>query len=395
MLCTLLAVVALASAQQPSAERRAVVLTAANLSRGGAQSQYQSIITDALSVETDNAGFQLVSPERWEQARVRLGIAPEDLLLGPNALVVARAVDAEVAATGFYRIDDSRIVVEVKFYDVREERLAASAVRSGRIGLAVSNLVNAAVLDAVSWLEGPSGLVPQDPSSRGVRSVALLSADEGAELFVGGRRLATITEGRAVVPTATSDLEVTVEGRKPGFHPRSQRVRVAVDTETTLRPLRSETRWGAELLYTSGQLVGLGLGLRYYFEPDKTFLSCDDYFYVQSTFTDRASAVFHDDVRFLIGRYLFLGPYSPVRLGLAAGVGGIVTVFADRGVGDSFDAYLSPVNLWVEWNTRRWSVYWRVEGKYAVETGSSLLDRGWLEIPQAGPPMTAGVVYKW
>ncbi len=395
-LCLLLAAAACAAAQQqPGAGRTAVVLTAANLSPGGAEEQYGRILAEALNVEASNAGLRVVEPALWEQARARLGIPAGDLVFGPKAVAVARALGADLAITGSYRIEDNRIVLEVRLYDAKDDRLIASAVRSGRTGLAVTILVNDAVVDALSLVEPAAGPVPPELASR-VHDLTLRSVDEGAEVLIGGRPIATVAQGRAVLPTATGGLRLTVETRKPGFQPRSQKIRVAPGAgETALGPMWPETRWAAEAVYTTGQIVGLGLGVRYYLEPDRLFVSGDSYFYLQSNFAPEASPVFHDDIRFLVGRYLFLGPYSPFRVGLAAGFGGIVTIFAERDAGDAVDLYVSPANLWLEWNTRKWAVYFRVEGKYAIEDSSDLLPRGWLQIQDMGPPMSVGLVYKW
>ena len=394
----LLAVAGLALAQQAGSERLAVVLTAANVSPDGGGEAYQRLLTEALSVETANAGFRLVPPARWEQARARLAVPPQELVLGPRALAVAREVGADVVATGFYRIDETRIVFEVKFYDVRQGRIIAASVRSGRTGLGVYNLVNEAVLEVVDRVSKPLEAVPARVVSAdaAVRILALSSPDEDAAILIGGRAVATVEEGRALLHAVADAGDLGVEIRKPGFHSRLERVRVPRGaTAAALEPLWPETRWAGEALYTSGQLAGAGVGVRSYVVPDKTFLSVDNYFYVQSTFTDNASPVFHDDVRFLVGRYLFLGPYSPFRVGVSAGFGAIATVFSRRDAGDAFDPYLSPLNVWLEWNTRRWSVFWRTEGKYALGAGTGLLDREWLEVQDKGPPMTLGVLYKW
>ncbi len=395
-LCLLLAGAAWAAAQQqPGAGRAAVVLTAVNLSPGGAEDQYRRILAEALNTEASNAGLRVVEAQLWEQARARLSIPAEDLVFGPKAVAVARAAGADLAITGSYRIEDNRIVLEVRLYDAKEDRLIASAVRSGRTGLAVAILVNDAVVDALSLMQPAAEPVPPELAAV-VHSLTLRSADDGAEVLIGGRPIATVTGGRAVVPTATGGLRLTLETRKPGFQPRSQKIRLAPEAgETALRPLWPETRWAAEAVYTTGQIVGLGLGVRYYPEPDTLFVSGDNYFYLQSSTAPEASPVFHDDIRLLAGRYLFLGPYSPFRVGLSAGFGAIVTIFGDSGAGGAVDFYVSPANLWFEWNTRKWAFYFRVEGKYAVEDASDLLPRGWLEIQDMGPPMSVGLVYKW
>jgi hypothetical protein len=375
--------------------RRRLRRTAANLSRGGAEGRYGPILAEALDAQASNAGLRVVAPQIWKPAMTPLGIEAADLVLGPKATAVARAVDADLAITGSYRIEENRIVLELRVYDAKQDRLIASAVRSGRTGLAVANLVNEAVVDALSLVEPAAQPVPPELEAR-VHGFTLRSADEGAEILVGGRPIATVEQGRAVVPTATGNIGLTVETRKAGFQTRSQKVRVPREAgETALRPLWPETRWAVEAICTTGQVLGLGLGGRYYLQPDSLFVSGDNYFYIQDNFASEASAVLHDDVRFLVGRYFFFGPYSPFRVGLAAGFGGIATFFPGSGASGAFDFYVSPANLWLEWNTRAWSVYWRVEGKYALDDSSDLLARGWLELRDMGPPMSLGVVYKW
>ncbi len=368
----------------------------ANVSPAGAAQEYGALITQALSLETANAGFPLVPQARCEAARADLGIAASDLASGPGALAVARAVEAAVAATGLYRLDDDRLVIELKFYDVQRERLITAVVKTGRAGLAVYNLVSDAMLEAqvplTEWLasaaERESGVAPR------ARMLSLMSPDEGSDIFVAGRHVTTIIDGRGLLPSATADSVLFLESRKAGFHARSQRIKVpgGGPAEARLEPMVPQTRWAGEAMYTSGQLVGVGLGARYYISPDKLYLSGDTYLYAQSTFSGD-STVFHGDLRFLAGRYLFLGPYSPVRMGFAAGFGGIFSFSTDRGAGSALDVYVSPANLWIEWNRRRWSVYGRIEGKYAG--GSGFLPEGWLEVGGGGPPMTIGVVYKW
>jgi hypothetical protein len=383
-------------AQQP-AQRTAVVLTAANLSRDGADDSYRKLITDALAVETANAGFRLIPPAAWEAARVRLGATPADLALGPAAIALGRAVGAEVAATGWYRIEDNRITIDLKFYDVAQERLIASVVKGGRTGLAVLNLVNDAVLEVVALLAQPLAPVPAAVVSRDdqVREISLVSRDEGAEILVGGRPAAAVQDGKAVLESIGATRDVMVEIRKDGYQPRSQRVSLPETDSATLKPLWPASEWAAEIASTTGQLVGAGIGLRRYLLPDSVFVSADNYLYFQTAFTDQASTVIHDDQRFLVGAYLFFGPYSRFRMGIATGFGAIATFFSDASSAGAFDIYINPASIWLEWNARGWSVFWRTEGKYSLGVSTGLLEKRWVDIPEMGPPQTVGVLYKW
>jgi hypothetical protein len=392
----LVAFVMAAWAQQ-AAPRTAVVLTAANLSRDGADDSYRKLITDALAVETANAGFRLIAPAVWEAQRVRLGVTAADLALGPAAIALGRAVGAEVAATGSYRVDDNRITIDLKFYNVAQERLIASVVTDGRTGLAVLNLINDAVLEVVSLLAQPLAPLPAAVVSRDdqVREITLVSRDEGAEILVGGRPAAAVQDGKAVLKSIGEAPDVTVEIRKDGYQPRSERVALQETGSATLKPLWPASKWAAELSSTTGQLIGGGIGLRRYVLPDSVFVSADNYLYFQTSFTEQASTVVHDDQRFLVGTYLFFGPYSRFRVGIAAGFGAIATFFTDSSSAGAFDIYVNPASVWLEWNAPRWSVFWRTEGKYALGVSTGLLEKRWVDIPQMGPPQSVGVLYKW
>ena len=59
------------------------------------------------------------------------------------------------------------------------------------------------------------------------------------------------------------------------------------------------------------------------------------------------------------------------------------------------DWYLNLINVILELNFRRWIVYTRTEGKYALDLGRNLLGQGWLSFSQGPPPMTVGFMWKW
>ena len=108
---------------------------------------------------------------------------------------------------------------------------------------------------------------------------------------------------------------------------------------------------------TTGQIMGVGYGLGYYFRPDEAFVAADDYFYVQSTFVPGSQPVLHNDIRVRAGRYVFLGPYSRFRLGVSTGIGGVFTWYTAPDLPLAFDLYWNVADLWLEWSRERWSFF--------------------------------------
>ena len=374
------------------------MLTSVDLSQGGGgEETYQRIITETLTNEMRSAGFRIVAPAEWESRRASLGIAPEDLVLAPSALRLGQAVSADVVAAGFHHVDGTRIIIQVKFYDVGQGRLIASVIDSARVGLSVYNAVNAAVLRVVSQLEGPlpplqPEVVPVDDR---IKDIVIRSETEGAEILVGGRLIGEIADGRMVIPSVSAGL-LEVEKRRQGYHSARETLDLSSgDAEIWTRPLLPETRWALEVASTTGQTLGLGTGLRYYPNPDRLFVGADNYFYLQHSLAPGALPVYHSDVRLLAGHYFLRGPEKRLRLGAGAGLGGIFSWFSAPGIPMQFDLYLNVASGWVEWNRGPWALFLRVEGKYALGLESGLLARGWLEIGDWGPPTTVGVTRKW
>ena len=84
------------------------------------------------------------------------------------------------------------------------------------------------------------------------------------------------------------------------------------------------------------------------------------------------------------------------RLGWSTGAGVILTWFTIPDQGLYGDWYLNLINASFELNFRRWMLYARSEGKYALDLGRNLLGQGWLSTSARGPPpITMGFMWKW
>ena len=386
-------------AQPAAGSVRTCVFVSYDFSEGQDTEKYQKIITDVLDVELRDLGLSIVPREEWRDAQEAMELSDEALVSGSNAVSVARRVNSHLAITGFYTVDSDRILIQIKCYNVKQNRLIAGFFESGRLGLALHNLISSAVVTMRPKVEAGMNPLPaaERLSDPRLTEVELLSADEGAEVYLNGEKLVgSVQEGQLSI-YSIKDTDLHIELRKEGFHSRREGIRLeeGIRHEHRVRKMVRETRWASEILYTSGQMLGLGFGLRYYFLPDEFFVSVEDYFYVQHSFDVRSQPILHNDIRLLAGRYLFLDPYSRFRFGVSLGLGVILTGFSVPDIPVFADFYVNVLNGWVEWNLDNWMLYLRVEGKYGIEAGENLLGGRWHLVGDAVPPMTLGVVKKW
>jgi len=375
----------------------ACVFTAVDLSPTHEYREYQAILTGMLQAELANAGFRLLPASLLDSLRAARGWAEVDLLDGEKALALAAEAGARLAVTGFYRVEDRQFVLEIKCYDVEAQAFIQGVLKTGRLNLAMYNLMNGAVKELMPKVS-LIGKAPPLPGPAFAEQVTLRSVDEGAEILLAGSQpVGSIRDGALLLPPIPFPLgsAITVEKRKEGFH--ASRESLLLDKpvqEFRLRPLRPRTRWGTELNWTVGQLLGVGVAQRYYFQPDLSYAAAELYNYAQSNFTD-SHPLFHHDLRLLYGGYLFPGPDEVFRLGWSTGAGTILTWFTIPDQGLYADWYLNLINVSLELNFRKWLVYLRAEGKYALGLGRNLLGQGWLSMTDGPPPITMGFMWKW
>ncbi len=410
LVCTLLA-------SAPVSARKACLFLQVDLSETGRSALFRRVVTDALAVDLRRADLELVPVADWQAALKKSGCHDRELLDRGVVLSVARELGADVAVTGFLRLEEGRILLGFKSYETSTGRLSATVLKQGAAGLSVYALINEAAADLVPRLRQ----APPPPTDREVRvrqekvvrqtvvreetvdsgrkvQVTLRSPDEGAEILLAGEASAgRIADGRLVLETQ-ADSRLVLTRRKDGFYEEGRELRIGgKDRQVRLRPLKKRTQRSLELQYTGMQFLGLGIGYRHYLLPDRVFISGDNYFYLQLAPPSvvGASPVYHDDLRALIGTYLFLPPSSSFRFGIGTGVGAILTLATPASGPQLYtDLYWSYVNFWFEYSRSRWSVYLRAEDKFSLGLFDNLL--GMRNLVDSGPPfMTLGVMWKW
>jgi hypothetical protein len=352
-----------------------------------------------ILAELKNAGFELVPREEWDAARERAGLRMQELSKGDSALKVAAAVRADMAVVSFFSVEDNLMALYIKCYDVEQKVLITGLFKSVRVNLSIYNALAEVVAELVPKIRllGP----PPVSESPVVEEIALLSKDEGMDIYLGDEGfVGKITDGKLLLPPIPFAIgtKISIEKKKEGYHPGEESVKLKKpEMVVSLDPLRKQTRTATELNWTLGQLLGFGLAQRFYLKPDLTYLSAEHYFYVQHNFSG-GKPVFHHDIRALFGGYLFSGPHQLVRINISAGMGMIVTYFS---IGDQpmyADFYWDIVNTSFELNFQKYILYLRSEVKYALGLGPmNLLGRNWISLFGDDIPVviTLGLARKW
>jgi len=356
-----------------------------DLSETEENSKYENIITDQLIVELGNSGFNVLPRKHVEKIFADSGLSKKELVSGANVIPLARQAGADLAFCGFYRVENKMLYLQIKCYNVAQDVLIGAVLKTGRLNLSIYNLINRAVGDIVPRIRVMKEPVNKIGTARDqVRKIILLSPDEDMEVSLAGeRRVGRVSNGRLVLPFIPFKIgsEMILEKKKEGFYNDEERVVLEEESlEIELRPLRKKTRLATEMHWTYGQLLGIGLGQRYYLKPDYWF----------------CRPVFYYDLKFLFGGYPFIPAGSRFRIGLSSGIGGIMTSYSVPGMPNSRDIYLNVLNIWLEWNlSSKWTLLLRQEGKYSLGLEGGLLGRRWLMVGDHFPPLTLGLARKW
>ena len=393
-------------------EKRVSVFLHANFSETRKRDIFRDVVTDALIAELKQVNFTLVPEEEWQEARRQEGIQDDDLVRGPVVLRLAKKLGADVAITGFVRIEDNEILFGIKCYDVAGEKLSLSILKEGPAGLQVYGLINDAAAELVPHIREllrPPSVAEAAPEEKIIKEivyrhetvemgqkiqVTFLSENEGAEVYLAGQKyIGEIREGKLAF-TAKANTRLILEVRKPGFHDSHHELSLKEeDEELKLPSLMPLARSGLELEYTSFQFLGAGAAYRRYLIPDKLYLRVEDYLYLSYPFINPgAKPVFHNDLEFQIGTYIFTPPASLFRFGLTTGVGLILTKMVVP-TPLFMDLYWNILDFSLELNFKKLVFYLKTEVKYTIGIGNNLLGVGMIE--GFGPLYSLGAIWKW
>lgn len=384
--------------QAPAQKIPCTVFPFQSLAGGAGSADFEQTITDSVSAALSVGGLTVLTPSAWAEDVKRRNVSSRALLDAAEALATAKTAGAGVAVTGYYTLQDQRIVVFLQCWDVKTGRLLASLQQGARFNLAFYSALHdhiVELLPRISEARAPATGIAAAPGKFALSEIDFLSADEGMEILVAGdKSLGTVSSGKLVWknPGVSPGETLAIVERKSGFHGESVSVRAA--QEIKLSRLVRESKLGGDVFLSSGQLLGLGLGARAYVDPDWTFFSAGAYPFWQIPLSTSSHYVGHVDVNFSLGAYIGTPPDWPVRFGVSAGAGAIVTpAFVSDGISYA-DAYLDVFNWWVETRVLGPLIFVRQDWKYALGLGTNLLGTGWI-MANDFPLTEFGISLQW
>jgi hypothetical protein len=357
--------------------------------------RFAGIIDEALRRELGLLGLELVVSEQGEPTS-----------LG-GSVEAGREADATIVVGSTALVERRELVMTFRVIDVASERLIEAAFSPTLVGVTVHNRIDEAVTDLARRLEeflaNPEERASIAPFAL---SVTLFGAPEGmAVSYPGSEPLGFVRGGELELPFEPYPVgsRLLLEKTHPGYHSDEETVELTSPRNTfDLDPLWKETVWAGEAFWTTGQLAGLGLGVRYYLQPDYWFLAGENYFYMQLSPYENANPVAHNDIQAWTGRYLLFDYDSSFRFGVGAGLGVILTRVFEAENFLFTDFYLNLLTIWLEYNTRSWTYFFRMSNKISLGIGNHLLGAGYMSVydPTSDgdfemPAMTVGVGRKF
>ncbi len=372
---------------------------AATPAPGEAPDRSQSL-SSAISAELSASGFQLVPETQW-RAGDGSKLSGQDFLDPSRTSSVAGTAGAGIAVSGFYSVQDDRILISVSCYETRTGSLMAGFMKTWRYNLGIYSVLHDEMKDLLSRLSLPTPGEARSTEETGnlLSSVTFLSSQDGMEVLLAGERSAGSIEGGKLVfqaPGMRQGETLVVEKRLAGYHSAWESVRCA--PVIALSSLAHVTRMAVEAQWTFGQLIGGGAALRYYPVPDSVFLSFSLYPYGQVPATQWGNWLFHVDSEISAGSYLFFPPDSRFRLAASAGLGVILSEASGSGGGLPLfvDSYLNIISVSGELSLPGVIFFLRPELKMALGiTSPNLLGRNIVLAGGVLPPVTLGAVFRW
>lgn len=320
-----------------------------------------------------------------------------------SALRTREDTGSDLVLTGFLSFEGKRMFVQLKLFDPGVGSFIGAGSASGFSGLSGFNLVQEAVGGIAGDLAASKQAIEKRRAldARTVKRILFASKEEGMELSLAdGTPLGTIKNGSLEVQGMghrfLSGDTLIVQKSKEGYYSETESVKLNENGQAVrLGRLTKKPDTAVLVEISEGHFPGAGVGFRRYIVPDYFYAEFLDAAFLQFDFYNPAKPAFHNDLNFVLGGYLFFSHRFPFRMGVSSGLGGILTVLPVKDSPLYIDMYLNPANLFLELNLKDWAFYARVSGKYALDLGNNLLDRGWISIPDRGPVVSLGVMKKW
>jgi len=385
---------------------------------GKPDAEFDRILSDTVSLEIANAGYRVVGG--WEKLLDPGEAVP---VYSPRATAIARNVGATLAVTGFYtRPDAGSVALSVQCWETAGETLLASFTLSAPFDLSYYNLLHdrlgALVKSAAAFTGPPRIEAIEVAAARGLGTVTFLGGQDGVEVVLAGEKsLGTVADGslEAGVGLLTTGSRLELELRKNGYH--TLKTAVTAIPEIQLPELLPARRFSADVVWNSGQPLGVGGTLSWYPLPDWVFVggAAEISAQVPPWGSTDLYTVLHFDAGARAGAYFLpIRPQVtvfgaalklPFRLGVTTGFGAMPSLSLGPGHSWWLDWYILMPSLFLEIGTGHTVFTFRTDQRYSLGLPGAAIERGWMmrKVPDESEedgtreqlPFQMGVTFKW
>ncbi len=365
--------------------------------------EYRRIIDDIVVNEVIGRGFTAVPSDSWAGYMQRSG---RDDVFTRLPVDIAAADDRDVALSVYFRLEERRVFLMVKAYDIRSDRIIAGDVRIARSGLLLLTSMKelmTEIMDQIGDAAGQILFMKQNPGilvGTSAATVDFASTDEGTVLSMPGFGvIGRIENGNARLPYQPLALgqQLEVEKSLDGYYSATQAFALTGRTnQVTLSPLYPKSSFATEFAYNPWFFLGLQSALRMYLLSDTMYLRLANQFYFnlpRDDLPEGGRTLVHDEVSLEYGNYLFFPPESRYRLAYAAGFG---LAFSPVSTGaTAVDSYINLIVLHHELNYPHFAFFLRQELRYNLPLFSPRIWSNGLGMTPELVPLTLGVMVKW
>ncbi len=354
-----------------------------------------------------------------QNPRVRIRL-PEvsDEIEGRYNQVVADTVGLSLRQLGFDMVDGQgpaelevliesapfppRLHLSISAYDTASGTLIAGVNGSGRTNVTLLNSIDQFLEELEPYLitykeyiAEPSNPFVPIPEVRRLQFRREDNRPVEVSVIHGPRLLAAEDE-EAVVEgyPVTLGSEILLQYEAPYSQPRSELIQIEDPEQQIVIPeLPDKERFGAQLQYSMGKMVGFGFGGRWYPLPDRAYAALETDLFLSGVGTGAPSKILHNEYRILFG----LRPGSPgnrFRLDLSTGFGMLITAPLVATASSYVDPYVSVLNAAVELRVGSFRPFARIGTNYVLSTDSPILEEG-TQSSFFNPAVAAGLRLVW
>lgn len=307
---------------------------------------YSLHISDTLSLTLENSGYTVIQNQEIRRFARDEYDNNAELTSKDKILELAAALGADVAVNGMYWIEDGNIYIGIRAYDIFTGLVATAVTKAGRAGPEFYNTVEeAANIVAEKARENlqplPESVITVQREKIKVErkiveeivsigeevTVIFSSADEGAELYLGGEQyIGTIEDGELEYSSKT-DSTLSIVIRKENYHDHRQEFNLGSSEERiTLQKLYRKSDWDFGLQVYSNEPYGAAGVFRRHIIADRVLFHMEGgFFYIPSGYHFTGNELtapgylLHVRSAFGFEWYPIFAPRSPFRFSFTGG----------------------------------------------------------------------------